>query len=104
VAAQQTDPDSVLHFVRAVVALRRQSPDLLTGGYQSQVCPDRSWVWRRGTGTIVALNFGDDPAAIPLSARRHEITLTTERGGETTAVHGTVTLAPWQGIVLLERA
>ncbi|MGH9092602.1 MAG: alpha-amylase family glycosyl hydrolase, partial [Acidimicrobiales bacterium] len=58
VAAQQGDPSSVLHLTRDLLALRARTPDLLEGDYATLPSPEGSWAWRRGEGTVVALNLG----------------------------------------------
>lgn len=66
VAAQRADPDSMLHYTRELIALRRGSADLVHGDYRSQPSPDGSWVYTRGERTTVALNLGD--AAVEVAA------------------------------------
>ena len=64
---QRDQPGSVLRFVRDVVALRRRSADLLSGEYRSYPSPDGTWVWRRGSNTVVALNMSESPTRVELS-------------------------------------
>jgi len=102
VADQRDDPGSVLHFVRDVVALRRRSPDLVTGDYRSVGSPDRTWAWRRGTGTVVALNFSDDPAEIAVPDGIVHVAIATARSRDRSTVNGAIGLRPWEGAVLTE--
>jgi hypothetical protein len=51
VEAQQEDLASPLARTRELIALRLRSPDLRTGGYETQPAPDRVWAWRRGEAT-----------------------------------------------------
>jgi alpha-glucosidase len=104
VADQHDQPGSVLHFVRAVVAVRRRSSDLLTGSYRSLDSPDGTWVWRRGTKTAIALNVGDDTAEIVLPVTRSRVAVGTDRTRDRSAVTGALTLRPWEGVVLVETA
>ena len=45
---QRDDPDSMLTLARDLIALRRRTPDLQTGGYESLETPGGVWAWRRG--------------------------------------------------------
>jgi hypothetical protein len=51
---------------------------------------------------VVTLNFSDEPTAVTLTAPHHRIALSTDRSRDGSSVGGTVTLGPWQGMVLLE--
>ena len=59
------DPASTLHFVRDLVALRRELVDLRRGAYRA-LDTGRSvlWAWRRGDGVMVAVNLGDAPVSL----------------------------------------
>ena len=91
IAAQREDPGSTLHFVRDLIALRREREDLRSGRYETLPAPTGAWVWRRGERTIVALNLSDEPVSI--DARGEVLSGTAGRSfdGE---------LAPWSGVVL----
>jgi alpha-glucosidase len=102
VADQRHEPGSVLSFVRDVVALRRRSPDLRAGGYEALASPDRTWMWRRGRETTVALNFSDDGIECPTPAPGQTVVLATDRSRPGTTVGPSVGLGPWEGVVLLE--
>ena len=102
VADQRGDPKSVLQFVRDVIALRRRTPDLVTGGYRSLDSPDGAWVWRRGTRTVVALNFSDGLTKIT-PATHGQIAISSDRSRDGTAIRGSIDLKPWEGVVLLEK-
>ena len=102
VADQRRDRGSVLALVKDLVALRRQSPDLLAGAYRSLPSPEAVWLWRRGTNTVVALNLSDQPVTIPLTAASGHIAIATDRSLDRTTVSGSMDLGPWQGAVLLE--
>jgi hypothetical protein len=58
-------------------------------------------VWRRGTKTVVALNFSEDPTEVTLPVRS-QVTVGTDRSRDRSPVTGTVTLRPWEGVVLVE--
>ena len=61
------------------------------------------WAWRRGERVIVALNLGDDRAAVDVSSGIVRIGTERERDGERVA--GSLALGPWEGaIVWLDEA
>jgi alpha-glucosidase len=55
---QREDPESILSFVRDVIASRRAIPDLQSGAYEAVDAPEGVWAYRRGA-TTVALNLSD---------------------------------------------
>jgi alpha-glucosidase len=93
VAAQREDPRSTLHLVRDLIALRRERADLRDGAYETLAAPDGAWVWRRGEGTVVALNLSDAPVSVDA---RGAVLIGTDRDRE--SFDGT--LEPWEGVVL----
>jgi alpha-glucosidase len=98
VAAQREDPDSTLHLVRDLIALRRATRDLSAGSYASLDAPDGAWAYRRGDGFAVAVNLSDAAARVRLPAGRVAIGSDRRRDGE--AVDGAIDLAPWDGVVV----
>ncbi len=80
VAAQRRDPDSFLSRCRELIARRRSSHDLLAGTYQTVPSPPGVWAYRRGEGTVVAVNLSKEPAEIDIDGKRR--------------------LAPWEGVLL----
>jgi alpha-glucosidase len=97
-ADQRADPDSVLAFTRRTIARRADNDDLAVGSYRSLPSPPDSWVFGRGERTTVALNLSD--ADREVSGVDGLVTLSTDRSLEGTALGGTLTLAPWSGIVV----
>jgi alpha-glucosidase len=77
---QRNDPESILGFVRDVIARRRANPDLLHGRYEALPAPAGVWAFRRGDHTAVALNLSDEPAEIELGRGRR--------------------LEPWEGAIV----
>jgi alpha-glucosidase len=98
---QRSDPSSVLHLARDLIALRRRTPDLQTGAYATIPAPARTWVWRRGQGVVVAVNLSDDEATV--DALAGDVLVSTERRRPAPAVSGGLTLAPWEGLVVAAR-
>ena len=100
VEQQRDDPGSTLTFVRDLVALRRRTPDLASGAYQSLPSPAGTWVWRRGAQTLVALNLSDAPADVTLTETSASVVVGTDRSREGAGLDGTLKLAPWEGVVV----
>jgi alpha-glucosidase len=98
VADQAGDPDSVLSFTRRAIGRRSGNEDLAVGDYASLPSSDGTWAFVRGERTVVALNLSDEPRTI--AGLSGSITLATERALEGTSADGTVTLAPWVGVVV----
>jgi alpha-glucosidase len=93
VAAQRDDRGSTLHLVRDLIALRRERADLREGTYATLTAPAGAWVWRRGEGTVVALNLSDAPVTVEA---RGTLLIGTDRARE--SFDGR--LGPWEGVVL----
>ena len=93
VAAQREDPGSTLHLVRDLIALRRERDDLRDGAYETLPAPEGAWVWRRGEGTLVALNLSDEPVEV---SSRGTLIIGTDRSRE--SFDGR--LRQWEGVVL----
>ena len=91
VAAQREDPGSTLHLVRDLIALRRERADLREGGYDRWRAP--RWVYRRGEGTVVALNLSDSPVSVDVTG---PVLVGTDRSRE--SFDGR--LEPWEGVVV----
>jgi alpha-glucosidase len=98
VADQRDDPASALHLVRDLIALRRSSDDLRSGDYRRLESPDGTWAFRRGDGTIVALNMSDAEAEIEDAGG--EVAIATDRGRDGERVDGPLRLAPWEAAVV----
>ena len=98
VAAQRDDPESVLTFTRDLIALRRQSPDLWAGTYQSLPSPGGTWAWRRGRGFATALNLGAGTTRI--EGLSGSVVLGTERRRDGEVVAGALTLASGEGALV----
>ncbi len=107
VAAQEDDPTSMLHFYRALTALRAAEPALHVGDYAPvDVDADDLYVYTRTTPDaddfLIVLNFGDQSHVLDLSAvaLQAEVVLATDmiRSGAVTPAE--LTLAPNEGLVL----
>jgi alpha-glucosidase len=98
VADQRRDPLSVLSFVRDLIALRRDSPDLRSGIYDSVPGPPGVWAWRRGRDTTVVLNLSD--SEVKVDGVNGVVRMATDRQREGETVRGTLTLQPWRGAIV----
>jgi alpha-glucosidase len=98
VAAERDDPASVLHFVRDLIALRRERDDLRAGAYATLPAPTGAWAYRRGDATAVALNLSESEVVV--EGLDGTVLLATERGRDGEAVRGALRLARWSGAVL----
>jgi alpha-glucosidase len=98
VAAQRDDPESVLSFVRRLIALRRDSADLRSGAYETLASPARTWAYRRGASTVVALNMSD--ARTTIESGGADVVLSSLGGTRERSSCGDVELAPWEAVVL----
>jgi alpha-glucosidase len=98
VEAEREDPDSTLHLVRDLIALRRERAELRSGAYTSLPAPDGAWVWRRGDGLAIALNLAAEEAVV--DGLEGTILLATARARDGEAVAGALTLGPGEGAIV----
>jgi alpha-glucosidase len=64
----EQDPESILHFYRSLIALRKSHPVLVTGELHSVAAANNVLTYERhgcGERLRIILNFGDAPVAIP---------------------------------------
>ncbi len=104
VAQQRSDPGSVLHLVRDVIALRRASPDLLAGDYRRLPADRGVWAWRRGSGTVVALNFSAEARDLTLPPGPGAVVVSTHRGREGSSTGDVLGLQAREGVIVTSRA
>jgi glycosidase len=67
---QVREPDSLFNFYRTLIALRRERPSLAVGRYEAAAVQGQVWSFQRAEGrerTLVAINYGDQPASVTLS-------------------------------------
>ena len=95
---QRSDPGSVLHLVRDLIALRRERADLRGGSYETLPAPEGAWAWRRDDGTAAAVNLSD--AAVEVGGLDGTVLVGTDRGRDGSAVEGSLSLRPWEGVVV----
>jgi alpha-glucosidase len=97
VADQRGDRSSTLTFVRDLIAVRRQRPDLRSGAYRQLPSPAGVWAWQRGSDTTIALNLSGNSLRVP--AIRGAIVISTTRSREGERVAGGLALGPWEGAI-----
>ena len=96
---QREDHGSTLHFTRRLIELRRATPDLRIGSYESLGAGPGVWAWRRGGGTVVAVNISERPRVLEGVEGVVAVDTLGRRAAE--KVSGRVRLEPWDGLVVL---
>jgi alpha-glucosidase len=97
VETQRADPESVLTFLRALIALRRQESDLRAGSYRALPAPEGVWAWSRGDRHFVALNMTDEAVTVTDIDGSLRLGTAGSRAGE--LIEGRLTLDPWEGVI-----
>ena len=104
VAAQLDDPRSMLSFSRRLLALRRSTPALNFGAYQSVACGnDDCLVYRREQGQdrfLIALNFAAEAQTLTLSGERGVIALSTQMDRDESVDLGRLELRAHEGCIV----
>ncbi len=107
VAAQEKDPDSLLHFYRQLIRLRKDLPALQTGSYRSleEGVPFNCFLYLReleGERILVALNFSDHPKSIHLTQEEKtcRILLSTNPRRREKTVGKVLELEPLEGCLI----
>jgi hypothetical protein len=57
------------------------------------------WAWRRGQGTLIAVNCSDLPVELPIGG---EVLVGTARDRDGERPDGPTLLQPWEAVVLAE--
>ncbi len=95
---QRADPDSILHLVRDLIALRREDPDLHSGGYRTLATTPGAWAWRRGDRINVLASLSDDGATLEEVTGTVVAATDRRRLGEVTGE--VVTVGGWEAVVV----
>jgi alpha-glucosidase len=104
VEALRNDESSILSFYRELLALRRKSSALHSGGFRLIGVEGEALVYERADereSIVVCLNFGAEPQPVSLPAHLAdaEVLISTHR--DRRDVHGELLLRPDEGVVLL---
>ncbi|MCS7058749.1 MAG: DUF3459 domain-containing protein, partial [Meiothermus sp.] len=97
VEVQDADPFSMLTLVRTLLVVRKGTPALLHGDYQSYKAPPGVFAYLRGGEVLVALNFTGE--ARQLSTPGGEILLSTHLD-RYEKVEGVLELRPHEGVIV----
>jgi len=105
VANLDADAGSILRLYKALIALRRKLPQLVTGAYQPVVAQGDILLYRRDSedgAVVVALNLGAEPVSVVSSSIGfgREILLSTFLDREGEPVQGTLDLRGNEGVIL----
>jgi alpha-glucosidase len=98
VEAQRDDPDSVLHLVRDLIALRRREVALRTGAYRPVPTSPGGWAWTRG-GRVTVLAALDDAGAT-LDGAEGTVVAATDRRRLGEVVAGGLSVSGWEAVVV----
>jgi alpha-glucosidase len=105
----EADTKSILNLYKALIALRRKLPQLVTGAYEPVAAEGDILLYRRtgdGGAVTIALNLGTEPVSLTSSAIGfgNEIVLSTflDRRGED--VQGTLDLRGNEGVIVAAAA
>lgn len=101
----EADSSSILSLYKALIALRRQTPELIGGIYEPIAAKDDLLIYRRrsaSSATVIVLNLGSDPVSLALKAigPHDEILLSTflDRSGE--RLSGSLELRGNEGVIV----
>ncbi len=83
VSAQQADPNSLFHFTKKVLALRKEIPALCRGDFVPLQASSRMLAYLRRSKeqtVLVAMNFSEWNTKFPVPGERWQMLLTTSNG------------------------
>jgi len=99
VEAEREDPRSMLNLYRRLLALRRASPALSSGGYRTLAADEATFAYLRDD-TLVALNLSDQPQAVALGALAGRVVLSSHLDDRQDDVEGELRLRPAEAAVV----
>jgi alpha-glucosidase len=97
VQAQLGDPKSILNLTHDLIALRKRRL-ILSGAYEPVDTPEGVWAFRREGGALVALNLGEEGAA--LEDVHGAILIASDRARDEEIVDGVLELRPFQAAIV----
>jgi alpha-glucosidase len=95
----RADPRSALSFTRELLAFRRSAEEFRRGAYATLEAGPGVWAWRRGEGSIVAVNLSERRRVVPHVDGTIRLDTRLGRAGE--GIAGRLALDPWEGVILL---
>ncbi len=98
VSLQERRKDSTLKYTRDLISVRKQSDDLKFGWYETIHTDSPVWMWRRGDGTIVAINMSDMPS--DTNGIFGQVLIGTARRLDGRNLNGMLHLEPWEGAIV----
>ncbi|MGZ5299175.1 MAG: alpha-amylase family glycosyl hydrolase, partial [Actinomycetota bacterium] len=101
VADQRDDHGSVLRLTRDLISLRRARTELKVGSYSTIEAPEGIWAWRRGDGTVVALNHTSSSVDMPVG--QGDVLLSTRRDRDGARIADRVRLEAWEALVMSQQ-
>jgi alpha-glucosidase len=104
VAAQRSDPRSLLSFYRELLALRRAHPALHAGSFRRLPAPEGVLAFERRAGSeraLVALSFASEPREVAFEDGALARALSTDPERALPKHGGKLTLGPSEGLLLL---
>ena len=101
----EADAGSILNFYKALIALREQLPQLVTGSYEPVAAQGDILLYRRvgdGVAIVVALNLGAEPVSISSSSIGFDriILLSTALDRHDERIEGALDLRANEGVIL----
>jgi alpha-glucosidase len=102
VNVESEDPGSMLTLYRRLIALRRETPALLVGGFRILHADDAVIAYEReseGRRFLVALNFSAEPRRLDLGVRGR-LVLSSEPGRAEGEQNGALELQPHEGRIV----
>jgi alpha-glucosidase len=103
VAAEQSDPRSMLALYQRLIALRRATPALEIGSYASVPADSDLLAYIRAAGStrlLIALNLGSQERALVLSEGGGNVILSTHLDREGDPMDGILALRGDEGVII----
>ncbi|MFC3695717.1 alpha-amylase family glycosyl hydrolase [Chenggangzhangella methanolivorans] len=105
VAAELSDPRSMLSLQRALLALRRREPALATGFWSSIYTSGDVLAYGRGVNPdardfLVALNISDGPSIVQLGEAPLKVVISTHLDRDVSEIAGAIVLRANEGLIV----
>lgn len=97
VEAQDADSQSMLTLVRTLLLVRKETPALLEGSYQTYKAPEGVFAYLRGGEVLVALNLTPQPRALSLPGGEILLSTHLDRYG---SIKSLLELRPDEGVIV----